>query len=355
MGQYGTLSVLDDLATVNETIAGFGEAELANRFQQALDVHNAAFADMAGDLLTVTDRYLLPYAGTDTAIIDELDEWGAADASKPATAGNVGLPLRIYGGTLQWTRTYMETYSVARAADKLDAFAAEDLRVFQRNIKRALFKSTNTTSYLDRLQSGLTYPLKALLNGDGQAIPLGPTGQTFDGATHTHYLANAGLTAGALNATIDTVVEHGVDGEIRLYIAKANESTVRGLTGFTAYMDARITVAAGTQIGSQALDTVNVNDRAIGVFGGAEVWVKPWVPADYHVVLDIGSGVKPLAARTRTGSFTGTGAFRILSEHEHFPIRAQNIGREYGVGVLGRHKAAVGYTGGGTYTIPTFS
>lgn len=354
MGQYGTLSVLDDLATVNETVAGFGEEVLAQRFATALAIHNEAFADMASDLVTVTDQYLLPAGGADTAMIDELDEWGAADASKPTAAGNLGLPLRIYGGALQWTRTWMETYSVARAASKLDAFAMRDIQIFQRNVKRALFTATNTSSYFDRLQTGLTFDLKALLNADGQAIPDGPDGTSFDGSTHTHYLGSGTLTAGHLSALIATVTEHGVDGEIRLYIAKADETTVRGLSGFSAYVDARVTVAAGTQIGNQPLDVTSPNDRAIGVFDGAEVWVKPWVPANYQVVLDVGASQKPLGARTRTGAFTGTGAFRIVADHEHYPLRAQDVGREYGVSVIGRWKAAAGYSANATYATPSF-
>lgn len=355
MGTYGTLAVLDDLATVNETVAGFGEAELAARFAQALAVHNAVFADMVSDLATPTAAYLLPYGGGDTAIIDELDEFGAADASKPAIAGNVGLPLRNYEGTLQTTRTWMETNSVAKLASKVDAFATADVKNFQRVIKRAFFKSTNTTGYIDRRQSGLTYDLKALLNSDGQAIPDGPGGVTFDGSNHTHYVGTSTLTAASQLALINNVVEHGVDGDLRLYIARGNEAAFRLLTGFTAYVDARITVGSATAVGNVALDTSNITDRAIGVFEGAEVWVKPWVPTDYQVAIDVGAGQKPLGARTRTGDFTGTGAFQIRAEHEHYPLRAQHMGREFGIGVVGRHKAAVNYSANSTYAIPTFT
>lgn len=355
MAQFGTLAVLDDLATTNETIAEFGEAELAARFNQALQIHNAMFQDMADDLLGLTDAYLLPYGGADTAIIQELDEWAAADASKPAVSGNVGLPLRIYGGTLQWTRSWMDTYSVAKAAQKLDAFAAADILMLQRNIKRAFFKSTNTTSYIDRLQSGLTYDLKALLNADGQTIPVGPGGATFDGSTHTHYVGTATLTAAGQIALINNVVEHGVDGDLRLYIARGNEDAFRALTGFVAYVDARITVGSATAVGNAALDPNSITDRAIGVFQGAEVWVKPWVPTDYQVAVDVNTGSKPLYARTRTGAFTGNGAFTLKAEHEHYPLRAQHLGREYGVGVVSRHKAAVNYSANATYAIPTFS
>ncbi len=352
MGKYGTLNVLEDLAEDTQPVAG-REAEIAARFSEALDIHNRLFADMVGDLAMLTDQPELALGAADEAIIDELDEWGAADASKAANFGQVGFPLRIYGGTIQWTRTYFEMVSAAELAAQLDAFAAADLRRFQNLLKTVLFNNTNTASYFDRLQSKRTYALRALLNADGQPIPPGPSGTSFDGNTHTHYLANATLTEAAVQGLIDTVVEHGVDGQVVVYINKADEATVRGFTGFAPYLDARVTVTGASQVGSRSLDVNNPDNRAIGVFGGAEVWVKPWVPADYQVALDLGSAFKPLGIRTRTGSLTGSGAFRIIADHEHYPLRAQNLGREYGVSVYGRWKAAVLYSDNAAYAPPS--
>lgn len=352
MGKYGTLNVLEDLAEDTQPVAG-REDEIARRFSEALDIHNRLFADMVGDLAMLTDQPELALGAADEAIIDELDEWGAADASKAANFGQVGFPLRIYGGTIQWTRTYFEMVSAAELAAQLDAFAAADLRRFQNLLKTVLFNNTNTASYFDRLQSKRTYTLRALLNADGQSIPPGPSGTSFDGSTHTHYLANATLTAAAVQDLIDTVVEHGVDGQVVVYINKADEATVRGFTGFAPYLDARVTVTGASQVGSQALDVNNPDNRAIGVFGGAEVWVKPWVPADYQVAIDLGSAFKPLGIRTRTGSLSGSGAFRIIADHEHYPLRAQNLGREYGVSVYGRWKAAVLYSDNAAYAPPS--
>ncbi len=280
MGKYGTLSALEDLAAVVDPLTETNEAAFADRVNRALSIYNAQFSEMVGEIATTTSQAMLAYGGFDSAIIDELDEWGSADASKAAGFGNLGLPLRIYGGTLQWTRTYLRRTGINVLAAQLDAFALADIQKFQRNVKVALFKPTNTVGYFDRLDTKLTYDLKALLNADGSSIPPSPSGAPFDGATHTHYLGSSTLTAVHLQALIDTVVEHGVDGSIRLYIARANEATVRGLTGFTGYMDARVTVVGAAQIGTQALDVANPDNRAIGVFGGAEVWVKPWIPAN---------------------------------------------------------------------------
>jgi hypothetical protein len=354
MGKFGTLSALEDWAVDNDPITGRQE-QIAASFNAALTAYTNLMADALSDLASTTDQAQLAFPGTDEAIIQELDEWGAADASKAAALGEVGFPLRLYGGTLQWTNTYLERQTPAMLAAQLDAFATADVRLIRRLLATALFKPTNTTSYFDRLATKRSFDLKALINGDGQVIPPGPSGQTFVAGSHTHYLGSATLTTAALDALINTVVEHGVDGRIVLYIARADEAAVRALTGFSAYLDRRVTVIGAAQIGSEALDITSPDDRAIGVYGGAEVWVKPWIPANYQAVLDIGGGVKPLMIRTRNGTFAGAGGFRLISQHSHYPLNADFLGREFGVGVYGRLAAAVNRSNNATYAAPTLT
>lgn len=353
MSKFGTLSVLEDLASWTSESVISNEDFVARRITEALAVHNALFEDMASDYATFTSLPMLPYGGADAAIVQELDEWGAADASKPGEFGNLGLPLRLYGSTIQWTRTAFENMSVAELAAQADAHALADIRNFYAILRRVIFTNTNTSGYLDRLQSKLTYDLKALLNADGAAIPNSPNGTSFDGSTHTHYSGSASLTQAAIITLIENVVEHGVGGSVQVHIAKGDESTVRGFADFSPYVDSRLTYVGSAVVGTGTLDMSNPDNRAIGVLGGAEVWVKPWVPSNYQVAIDVGASEKPLAIRTRTGSLTGSGAFRIVSEHEHYPLRARNMGREYGVGVVGRHKAAVLRSNNGTYAIPS--
>lgn len=354
MGKFGTLSALEDWAVDNDPVIG-RQDEIAKSFAAALAAYTQLTADALSDLADTTDQAQLAFPGSDEAIIQELDEWGAADASKATTTGEVGFPLRIYGGTLQWTRTYLERATPAMLAGQLDAMATADIRMIRRLLATVLFNPTNTVGYVDRIGSKRSFDLKALLNADGQAIPPSPSGATFNGGTHTHYLANATYTAAYLQSLVDTVVEHGVDGQVVIYIAKADETATRALTGFSPYLDARLTVAAAAQYGTQALDVSNPDDRAIGVFGGAEVWVKPWVPANYQVVLMRNASVKPLMIRTRTGDFAGAGGFRMIAEHEHYPLQAQFLGREMGIGVYGRHKAAAGRSNNASYAAPTLT
>jgi len=350
---FGTLGVLDDLWTEEGTIAAANEAQVAVRFAEALAIHNRITADMLSDFGYVTPKFLLPYGGTDDFQIQEVDEYGEADASKVSATGNLGLPLRQYSGVLQWTRTYLETHSVSRLAKQLDAAATADIKNLRLLIRKPLFNPTNNDTYKDVNMTGLTLPLKALLNADGMAIPVGPNGQTFDGSTHTHYLANSTLTAAALLGALDTVIEHGLDGSPRIYIARADEEAVRALAGFTAYVDTRVVQALDTSYAKGALDMFNPDNRAIGLFQGAEVWVKPWMIASYHLVFDRATGEnQPLGIRTRTGSLTGLGAWGMIYEFDEHPLRAKSMFREIGIGVVNRHKAAVLYSGGSTYATP---
>lgn len=356
---FGTLQTLDDLQTNAQTIAQFGEEALADRVRQALEIHNRAMQEAVADFAVVTGDALLPYGVGDDMEMQELDQNGSPDVQKTTAGGNLGLPLRFYGIAVQWNRHFILNTSVGELLRRMDAAAAADVRNLTRQIRRALLTPTNNLSYFDILQTQLTLPLRALLNADGQAIPMGPNGESFTAGSHTHYNAEASLSEAGLTAVLDDVVEHGVTGGMAIYIARAQEAAVRAFAGFEPYVDARINTGANDSFATGNLDVNNPADRAIGVFNGAEISVKPWVPANYQIAFDRGAGTdKALGIRTRSGALGGDaygGGFGTLYEADGFPLRARALGREFGVGVVGRHKAAVNYSGGASYTAPTIA
>ena len=61
---------------------------------------------------------------------------------------------------------------------------------------------------------------------------------------------------------------------------------------------------------------------------------------------------KPLVMRTPT---MGGGGLRIMAANEQFPLRAETMQREFGIGVWNRSNGAVldTTTGAGTYTTPS--
>jgi len=352
---YGTHSATDLLSVTNQSIADFGEENVAQSFAAELAAHNALVANMLAELCSFGDEQITMYGGASDIVAIDTDEFGLSDAQKPATGVNVGFPLRNWDVTLQWTRLWMTMNTPADAAKSLDAAKTADLKAIQRSIRRAIYTSTNNLTYVDRRSRNMAVlPIRAFLNADATTIPVGPNGEAFVGASHTHYLATASLVAANVSALISTVTEHSIDGEVRLYVNAADEAAIRAMTAnFTPYYDSRITPATNAAAGNGALNVTNTNNRAIGVFNNAEVWVKPWVLASYPVAIRLGgTGVKPIRARTRTGTLTGLGAFEMRYEHEHYPLRADVMSREIGFAPHDRASVATLFTAGASYTIP---
>jgi hypothetical protein len=350
---YGTLSVLDTLRASQQTIAQYGEDNAFKGIEAARLAHNDIFNDMLMDFIERSPDRQRRYGGDSTMEMEEVDEFGRSDAQKTAAGVTVGFPLRKYDISVQWTKDFMETATVSELAAQFIAAEDAHLRLLYRQIKRALFYPTNYT-FVDNLVDYVELPVKALVNADSAAIPPSPNGVTFDASTLTHYLARAGgsLAASDVSALISTVRQHFASGEVRVYINQAQEAAIRAMTAnFTPYFDARIIPGSATTVANGALDQSNMYNRAIGIFDSAEVWVKPWVPANYLFAFVKGAPV-PLVLRER---MPGRAGLRIVAENEYHPLRTQTLQSEFGIGVWTRTNGAVLYTGDTTYAAPTLN
>ncbi len=359
---YGTLTRFDTLATAyNTTVAQFGEDLAWQAIQQALTAHNDNLRESLGDLAEDTTDRLRRYGGPDAMAMEELDEFGTPDAQKISAGVTVAFPLKFYGIGLQWTRLYFQNAMASELAAQVNAAQDADVKAVQRELKKALFYKTNYT-FVDRRVDGVSLAVKQLVNADSAAIPLAPDGTSFDGATHTHYLGCTAAWSGATAANkktdltnlTDTVLEHFLSGGLAIYINRAQEAGIRLATDFTPYVDARLIMGGGSSatIARGNLDMANPTNRAIGVFGPAEIWVKPWIPSGYMLCLHTGGGGKALVRRTRQG---GGGNLELLFENEQYPLRARALGREFGFAVYNRVAAAVLDTANTTYADPTIS
>jgi hypothetical protein len=141
-----------------------------------------------------------------------------------------------------------------------------------------------------------------------------------------------------------TVQEHYNTGKPVLYISQTDEAAFRALTGFTAYVDARMVQPSTATYASGALEIANLYDRAIGVFGAAEVWIKPWAIANY-IFGYIQGPPPPLVMRQPT--FAALGELNLVTEDERYPLRARGYERQFGMGVWNRTNGAVLYFAGG--------
>lgn len=350
---FGTLSTLDTLASIRQSVVEFGEDRAWDSIAAALAAHNAQVDDMLGTLVERTTDVRRAYGTTDAKTMQELDQWGQGDAQKITAGVAVDFPLRRYGDSLQWTRQWMMSNTVAQLAAEVAAIMDADRLNFQRAVKRAIYGPTNTT-FVDKLgvPANISLNVKAFVNADSAGIPVGPNGETFNGASHTHFLATASLVAANLTALILTVQEHYNTGVPVVYINSADEAAVRALTGFQPAYDQRLVIADTVTRPARGLEMANLYDRFIGYFGAAEIWIKPWVLASYFFAYVQGQPV-PLVMRVPT--FGGLDQLALMAEDERYPLRARTYERQFGIGVWNRTNGAILYTGGGAYVAPTIN
>jgi len=350
---YGTLSTLDTLSSVRQTVVEFGEDNAWQSISAALAAHNAQRNEMRGDLVERTTDVRRAYGTTDAKVMDEMDQWGLPDAQKVTAGVTVDFPLRRYGNSLQWTFQVFRQMPVSQLAGEVSAIMDADRKNWIKQVKRAIFTSTNAT-FVDKLgqPANVSLAVKALVNADSAGIPVGPNGETFDGTTHTHYLANATLTTTAASALITAVQEHYNSGIPRVYIAAADEAGWRALTGFVAYVDPRLSLNTAANQPFTRSDISNIYDRAIGIYGNAEIVIKPWMIANYAFAYVTGAPV-PLVERVPT--FDGLGDLQLMYDDERHPLRARSYENQFGIGVWNRTNGAVLQFNNGTYQIPTIT
>lgn len=354
---FGTIFTLDTVAEAHKaTAAEIGEdalwANLDGYFRAHTELFNQA-AEIIGERTTDRQRR---FGGTGSVIMQELDEYGQPSAQKLAIPGyNVGFPLRRWGAAIQWTRFAFENMSADEFQRQVNAIADADEQNLYAQIRRAIYKPTNSTFTDVQQMPSIDLAVKALVNADSQPIPTGPSGTAFDGATHTHYLgittANTPTQANYV-ALIEHVVEHFNTGSPVVYINRADESKVRGFADFTEYVDARLIDQTAGVVARATLDTRNLYDRAIGLLSGAEVWVKPWIPAGYPLAFV--RGVEPPVV-LRQPVPAGAQSLRLVAQDENHPLRASEWEHRYGVAVWNRLNGAVldTVTGSATYSMPS--
>ncbi len=358
----GTLTTLDALRSNNQTIVEIGEDRTFEAIEAARQVHNQFLREMVSTLCEISTDRKRRYGGPASMQMMKATQMGRPRSQKVRAGTDVDFPLELSQIAVQWNSKFMKVATGRELAEQFIAAQDADVQQVLADIKSALFLKTNY-SVEDVLVDNVTLNVKRLINADGSELPLGPNGEVFDGSTHTHYngctAAWSGATAAQMSADLEALIEDVVEhfdrgGDIYLYINRAQEAKIRSITGLTTgtnfekYMDARIVRGTQTDHAAGVLDRDNLFNRAIGVFGPAEVWVKPWIPSGYILCFRAGT-LRPLVLRERSqGSF----GLQIVAEFDSYPLRARALENEYGVGVWNRHAAAILDVNNTTYTDP---
>ena len=339
------------LAARFQSAAEYGLNTIQTVLEADIAAHNTIVQDLVSGLCEFTTERQRIYGTSISGDMVEVDEFGRAPTNVAKPGATVGFPLRLFQFPIGWTEKWLQNHTPADIATAVQNAQKAHLRRLQREIKVAIFTPTNYT-FRDFLVDNVDLPVKALVNGDGAGIPDGPNGETFDGASHTHYLARAGgsLAASDVLGTVNHVIEHGNGGMVKIAIARGDETTWRTLMGTgNLYPDPRMVFRATDTPGS-TLDVTRLDNRAIGIYQGAEVWVKPWGIANYAVTWDAG-GPPPLCFRQRSAA--SLQGLRIAASLSAYPLYAQFMEAELGIGVWNRTNGAVLYYGGTSYTAPT--
>lgn len=346
----GTYDLSSLLANNQTTAADFGLDNIAAILQNDIDAHNRIVNELFREVAdTSSDRQRLA-GGSVGGEMTDVDDYGRPPTQKAAPGATVGFPLHKRGYAIGWTRDWFQIHTPADMALATRAAQKAHLKALVRDMKKALFESANYTSRDRYVTPQVDLAVKRLVNADGMAISEGPNGESYNASTHTHYTAEASLTAANLLAAVNTVIEHGHGNQVKMAISTTNQAAVEALTGFTPYVDARLLPSEGDarfQGNSRVL-----NNKPIGFFGAAEVWVKPWAIANYAFIWDAGDASKPLVLRTRPNRGPD---LAIAAELDAYPLHAQYMESYYGFGVWTRTNGAVHYFGGGTYTDPTIT
>ncbi|MGB3544517.1 hypothetical protein, partial [Rubrivirga sp.] len=345
MARTGTHTLDDLLAVQDRSVIAYGEDTVAETINRELDQYSTQVEDAISDLVEVTPDLQRRYGSTEGAEMIEADELGSPAAQKVEGGSPVGFPMKKVFHAIGWTKDYLTIATPADIARQTIAREKAYLSWILKSIRRALTNPVNYT-FVERFTAakGVDLFVKALANADGAGIPRGPNNEEFSAATHSHYRAIDFATAtaaernGAAVAFVVDVVEHGNADDVVVYVNTADEAYWTELEDFKPLQEVGIKIADG-QIETTRLDQTVTNNRQIGTFRGAAVWVKPWVSENYAACLSLSNPDKPVVWRVHpVASMRG---LRLAAQLDSYPLRADIVEAYGGAGVYGRTSAAV--------------
>jgi len=347
----GTHTIQDLLDVKHQSVADFGRQTVEEVLQRDLQNHRELTGEMVESIAEVTEDRQRIYGASGNTEMEEVDEFGEGTTQQSSESGETAYPLRKFLHNVGWSNEYEVNATPADMAKAMLNAEKADVKKMRQRMRNAIFLSSNY-SYVDHLVDRVTLDIKRFVNADGDPIPDGPNGETFDGSTHSHYNAESGLSNGGLNDSVDDLMHHGHTDMPVMYIAQADEAAVRGLSDFKEYVDARLTLNANENQPQNQRLNVNqpLDNRRIGIFRSCEVWVKPWVPSGYQFITDVGDDEKPLCLRQPASD--GLKGLRLAAEIRDYPLNTDVMEHYFGVGVWNRTNGVIHYSGNGIYEDP---
>lgn len=334
---------------------------LWNEFQATIDVANTNRGALI-DLLTFrttakSDTVLQAPSGT--VEFDDASEYGLPVAGRAEAAVlKLGYDFRWKDFATRYTWMYLADAARGQVESLHNGALAADSRLQYRTVLNALFNNANRSS------NETDATVYALWNADGASIP-DHAGDTFNGATHTHYLTSgtATLTDPAdVEDLQNTVLHHGYgdeDGAQLVLLCNRQEGDIiaswrAGVGGAKFdFISSDTSVPYLTQ--EQLVGTRPGGEfsglKISGQYGHALIAPNSLIPAGYMAVVAVG-GPTPVVGMREHANFTGLQIIR--GKNPDYPLIESNYVHGIGAGVRQRGGAAVMKVTAGAYTVPTF-
>lgn len=343
-----------DLQT-NVLVNTLGQRVVADYLANILAQYEAEAADLRATMLgpQITEYVLGIDREANGMYLQRGSEYSRPDAFRVAPGRDVlRFPLYVFQRRTSWTRYYLARASVDDLLRTQRALAYQDTNTLIREGLRALLVKENFT-FKDEFYGDLL--ITPFLNADG-FIPPPYFNNTFAGS-HNHYAGTNGALTNAHFLTIrNHLREHGYFGNLKAWVASAQEDVIRALTDFKPRPDPFIVVAPGSTTEYALVD----DPDAIGRISDIQIIVKPYMPSNYIFAWDSAAGPPLLERIHEVEQFRG---FKIVANEETFPLEDVMYERWVGYGVANRINGYCLEVNGGagqnaasaTYTSPTWA
>jgi hypothetical protein len=349
----GTYSLQDLTNITNQSVIEFGLDNALPAIQSYLNVRNEITNRQLQELTTPVTDAERAWGGAGAGRFQRVDDFGRGATQKTGEPGRVAFPLEKFVFPVGFTRDFLYQATPAKLAEITTNVEAQYRTLLQNLIAYAVFYPTNTT-FKDQFDTQMSLGVKAFLNADGASIPPGQSGQSFTGASHTHYTAVATLSDAAARALIANVIEHGHSAGIRVYINATDYATWAALDGFVPMMPGNVIVASTTERLMGALDLTNTENRQVGAYDGYPVHTRSWVPAGYAFAFAADDARKPLARRQKKQAMLR--GLRLESSEKAHPLYVDSYECYEGFAPFERTNGAVLQWGDDTtYDTPSFT
>lgn len=361
MAHVGTFQLSDSLRqriTSRNFDPQAAAAEIGAEVARELANRSAEMNESLSNFVEQTPEVRRMYGTNDAIEMLRAEEYTEPTTKKISAGYEIDFPMNRYVAAAGWSRLTEELggpSAVREIETQVEAMAIGYQKALTRNFVRAMFKDTNITTYTDTLGDGTVLPrIVRFLNADGLAIPVGPNGETFNAATHTHYTARAAALAnGDIDALVLNVTEHGDAGGLMLCVNVNDAAAVAALTNFLGLTSTHFVSALAGRTDIQLTGEEDPGNMMYGYWNGlVPVWIKPWVPQNY--ILAIATNARKSPVVMRVPGVPALNGYRLFTADgtNGSTLRSRMAEAFFGFGVWGRTNGAVLYIGDTTWANP---